>query len=97
MEQFNIDEETIAKLGLCAADTSLNAHIASEARVFAFPNLSNVYVMESDLYGNTMPKGSCFLAFNGRNGLVGKHIRIETLRNSTEVDIQKMVEDNQGG
>jgi hypothetical protein len=53
--------------------------------------------MESDLYGNTMPEGSCFLAFNGRNGLVGTHILIDTLRKSSIKDINKIVDNNESG
>jgi hypothetical protein len=61
------------------------------------PNLANVYVMESDWYGNSMPTGSCFLAFNGRNGLVGRHILVDTLRKSSLEDIKKIVECNHNG
>jgi hypothetical protein len=47
--------------------------------------------MESDLYGNMMPQGSCFLAFQGNHGLIGKHLYIETLKSSTSADIQVMI------
>ena len=53
--------------------------------------------MESDLYGNTMPKDSCFLAFYGSHGLIGKHLRVETLKNASVTDIKKMVESNSEG
>jgi hypothetical protein len=53
--------------------------------------------MESDLYGNKMPKDSCFLAFNGQHGLIGKHLKVETLKHSTVVEIQHMVEENNEG
>ena len=95
--QFNLDQETIDQLGLRQTSKSVNAQIAPNARVFEYPAIENVYIMESDLYGNTMPKGSCFLAFYGRSGLIGKHITIDTLRNSSLEDIRKLVEDNQGG
>ena len=94
---FNLDKETIDQLGVRQSYKSINAQIAPNARVFEYPDLENVYVMESDLYGNAMPEGSCFLAFEGRAGLMGKHIRIDTLRNSSIEDIKKMVEDNQAG
>jgi hypothetical protein len=97
MAQFNLDSETIAQLGLRPADKSINANISPEARVFEYPNITHVYVMESDLYGNRMPEGLCFLAFEGRAGLMGKHIKIETLRNSSEEDIKKIVEENRAG
>lgn len=97
MAHFNLDEETISQLGLRPADKSINASISSEARVFEYPNIAHVYVMESDLYGNKMPDGSCFLAFEGRAGLMGKHIKIVTLRNSSEEDIKKIVEENRAG
>jgi hypothetical protein len=53
--------------------------------------------MESDLYGNKMPKDSCFLAFNGRHGLIGKHLKVETLKNATIKDIKEMIEINKEG
>lgn len=97
MKQFNLDAKTIDELGLYQSNKPINAHLAPDARIFQFSALENVYVMESDLYGNTMPEGSCFLAFNGRNGLMGKHIRIDTLRNSSIAGIKKIVEDNRDG
>jgi hypothetical protein len=93
----NIDEETILKLGLRPSDKSINAQIAPDARVFIYPFLEDVYVMESDLYGNKMPKDSCFLAFSGQHGLMGKHLMVETLKNATVEDIKKMVESNSAG
>jgi hypothetical protein len=57
--------------------------------------LKDVFIMESDLYGNTMPKGSCFLAFYGQHGR--RPLKIETLRNATVDDIKKMVECNNEG
>lgn len=95
--QNNLNDETIDQLGLRPCNKSINAQIAPNARVFEYPDIDHVYIMESDLYGNTMPEGSCFLAFEGRSGLMGKHIRIETLKNSTIDDIKKIVEDNQAG
>ena len=97
MAHFNLDTETIAQLSLRPADKSINASISPEARVFEYPNIAHVYIMESDLYGNKMPDGSCFLAFEGRNGLMGKHIYIETLEKSTTADIKQIVEDNHEG
>ncbi len=95
--QFNLDKKTIEQLGLRRCYKSINAQIAPHARVYEYPNLDNVYIMESDLYGNTMPKGTFFLAFEGRAGLIGKHITIATLRNSSIEDLRKIVEDNQLG
>lgn len=95
--QFNLDQETIEQLGIRQSDKSVNAQIAPDARVFEYPGVENVYIMESDLYGNAMPEGSCFLAFEGRAGMMGKHIKIETLRKSSIEEIKKMVEDNQAG
>ena len=94
---FNLDENTIDELGLYQSEKPINAHIAPDARIFHFSDLADVYLMESDLYGNPMPAGSCFLAFEGRNGLIGKHIYIETLRKSTTADIKKIVEYNHDG
>ncbi len=93
----NIDKETISKIGLTLSDKPINAQIAPNARVFKYPNLDNVFIMESDLYGNTMPKNSCFLAFNGSHGLIGKHLKVEILKNASVEDIKKMVESNSEG
>ena len=97
MTPYNLDKETIARLGLVPSEKSINASIATEARVFQFPNIENVYVMESDLYGNPMPEGSLFLAFEGRAGLMGTHIKIETLQSCSEEEIRKIVADNHNG
>ncbi len=94
---LNIDEETISKTGLIVSDEPINAQIAPNARVFKYPHLESVFIMESDLYGNTMPKNSCFLAFNGSHGLIGKHLSVETLKNSSVEDIKKIVESNSEG
>src|SRR5688500_14638780 len=93
----NIDEETISKLGLKLSDQPVNAQIAPGARVFEYPHMENVFIMEYDLYGNKMPKDSCFLAFTGQHGLVGKHLKVETLRNASPEEIRTMVENNQEG
>ena len=97
LDDFNIDEETIIHIGLKQTDKHINAQIAPNARVFEYPHIKNVFVMESDLYGNTMPKDSCFLAFYGRNGLIGKHLRVKQLRSASIEDIRKIVESNTEG
>jgi hypothetical protein len=94
---FIIDDKTITKIGLQLSDKHINSQIAPDARVFEYPHLENVFIMESDLYGNQMPNDSCFLAFYGRNGLIGKHLSVETLKNSSLDDIKNMVEDNTEG
>jgi len=94
---YCIDAETIRVSGLQLSGNPINAQIAPNARVFQYPHLDNVFVMESDLYGNAMPKDSCFLVFNGRNGLIGKHLRVETLRNASAEDIRHMVESHTDG
>ena len=94
---LNIDEETINKIGLRLSDKPINAQIAPNARVFEYPHLDNVFVMENDLYGNIMPKNSCFLAFYGSHGLIGKHLKVETLKNTSIEYIKKMVESNSEG
>ena len=95
--EFTIDEETISKIGLVQSDNPINAQIPPGARIFVYPHLEDVYVMECDLYGNKMPQESCFLAYQGQHGLIGKHLRLETLRNATTADIRKMVERNNEG
>jgi hypothetical protein len=94
---FNLDEETIHAVGLEPSGTSLNAHIAPDARVFKYPHHDDVFVMENDLYGNEMPKDSCFLVFQGQHGLVGRHMKVDTLRNSSVAEIHKLIEANSGG
>ncbi len=96
-DDTNINEETISKIGLIPSDNPINAQSAPNARVFKYPHLDNVFIMESDLYGNTMPKGSCFLAFNGSHGLIGKHLSVETLKKASIEDIKKIVESNSEG
>jgi hypothetical protein len=93
----NIDAETIKTLGLRLSTKHVNAETAFAARVFEYPLLENVYIMESDLYGNTMPKDSCFLAFEGQHGLIGKHLKVETLKRSSVDDIERMVQQNNEG
>ena len=96
-KEFNIDSDTIRKVGLRISDKQINAHIAPGSRIFEYPHLENVFVMESDLYGNAMPKNSCFLAFNGKHGLVGKHMTTEALMDADVADIKSIVESNTEG
>ena len=97
MKNHNIDDKTKQKLGLRISHKPINAQTAQDSRVFEYPHLENVFVMESDLYGNAMPKNACFLAFIGKHGLVGKDMTIETLTNSTEAEIRHIVEINTEG
>jgi hypothetical protein len=90
-KEVNLSEKKIAELGLILSDEKINATISPESRVFKYPALDNVFVMESDLYGNPMPEHSCFLAFEGRNGLIGKHITIDKLTRSSIDDIREIV------
>jgi hypothetical protein len=96
-DQPGLSAETIEKLGLRLMQEGIIPQMAPTERVFAYPGLEKVYVMENDLYGNPMPEGSCFLAFNGRVGLIGQHITIDALQNSTKADIEKLVADNRAG
>ena len=91
-DHFNIDDETISKIGLQLSKKEINAQIAPNARVFEYPGLDNVFIMESDLYGNSMPEGSCFMAFLGNHGLMGRHLKIETLKHISKEDIKAMIE-----
>src|SRR5829696_3843438 len=88
---FHIDEETIKSIGLQPADIPAGAQLARNARVFAFPGLQNVLVMESDLYGNPMQEGTCFLAVQGQHGLMGRSLHVEKLKTCSTDDVQKMV------
>ena len=94
INDLNLNVETISKVGLRLSDEAINAQVAPGARVFEYPHLDKVFVMESDLYGNTMPKDSCFLAFYGHHGLIGKQLKVEVLKNSSVEDIRNMVEGN---
>jgi len=93
----HINSKTRTDLGLRLSDKKLNAVISPNAKVFEYPNLDNVFIMENDLYGNVMPKDFCFLVFSGHHGLIGKQLSIETLKNSTADDIKKMIECNMEG
>ena len=55
---YNIDEETISKLGLILTNKKINSDSTPHARVFEYPHLDNVFIMENDLYGTTMPEHS---------------------------------------
>ena|SRR5688572_23822378 len=92
-----LDDETIESLGLILTESPLTAEISHPGRVFEYPHLKGVYIMESDLYGNPMPEGSCFLAFNGTHGLMGEHLKIQTLRTSSVEDIRSRVEKEREG
>lgn len=96
-KDVNLDEGTIREVGLRISTKAINAQIAPDARVFEIPGLENVFIMESDLYGNVMPKDTCFLAFYGRNGLMGQHLKVDRLKNCTIEDIKKMVDLNSAG
>ena len=97
-KKFHIDAETIESLGLQLTDNPLTAEaVPLSARVYTYPHLENVYIMETDLYGEPMPKDHCFLAFNGQHGLIGKPLKIEKLRRSSVTDIKKIVEENNQG
>lgn len=97
MMRYNIDEETINKLGLTLTSKQINAQTTPHARVFEYPHLDNVFIMENDLYGTTMPEHSCFIAFYGRHGLVGKHLTIDKLKNSSREEIKALVANNSQG
>jgi hypothetical protein len=92
-----LDDDTIESLGLILTASPLTAEISHPGRVFEYPHLKGVYIMESDLYGNPMPEGSCFLAFNGTHGLMGEHLKIQTLKTSTPEEIRSRVEKEQEG
>ncbi|MGZ8537119.1 MAG: hypothetical protein ACXWV9_02595 [Flavisolibacter sp.] len=95
--ESNINNETINKLGLRISEKKINSEINTHARIFEFPELENVFIMENDLYGNVMPKGTCFLAYYGNHGLIGKHLKVETLVNASVSDIRNMVQSNIDG
>jgi hypothetical protein len=97
VENMNLDEETISQVGLKLSNEHVNAQLATGSRVFEYPGLDKVFVMESDLYGNVMPQDSCFLAFYGPHGLIGKHLKVDVLRNSSISDIKTIVERNSEG
>ncbi|MEP6615293.1 MAG: hypothetical protein ABJA57_01880 [Ginsengibacter sp.] len=94
---FNIDHKTIRKIGLKPCDKAFNDQVAPHARVFKYPFLENVFIMESDLYGNPMPKKYVFLAFFGTHGLIGRNLSIEKLKRATVQYIRKIVERNKEG
>ena len=92
--QFNLDDETINKVGLRLSDKPIYAQTGPNARIFEYPHLENVFIMETDLYGNIMPKDSIFLAFYGKHGLIGKSLKVETLINASVDEIKNIVKTN---
>ena len=92
----NIDQQTINKIGLRPSDKPITP-TAPDARVFEYPHLVDVFVMENDLYGNIMPEGECFLAFYGKHGLIGKKVKVDFLKNASVDDIRKIVQRNEEG
>ena len=92
ISEYHIDKEIIKRIGLRPLNAPISSQLAANARVYEFPTLENVYVMESDFYGNPMPEGSCFLAVQGKRGLLGRHLKVEKLRHAKTEDIHKMVE-----
>ena len=86
-----IDTELIRQFELEPSAIPEGAQLAVNARVYTFPQLESVFVMESDFYGNRMPEGSCFLAFQGKRGLLGRHINIDSLRKCSLDEVQKIV------
>ena len=57
---INIDEETINKIGLRPANKVINAQISPDARVFIYPFLEDVYIMENDLMATKCQKIPAF-------------------------------------
>ncbi len=94
---FNLDSKTISKIGLRLSDKHFNDQITPETRVFEYPHLDNVFILESDLYGNVMPKNSCFLAFNGSHGFIGEQMSISNLLDASVEEIQNIVTNNNEG
>lgn len=92
-----INSNTISELGLRISEKKINADICPDARIYEYPQLSDVFIMENDLYGNKMPNGSCFLAFYGSHGLIGKHLSLNKLKNSSVEDIRNIVARNTEG
>ena len=89
----HVDDETINTIGLKLSDKPLSS-LPTNSRVFEYPDLENVFVMDTDLYGNMLPEEFCFLAFYGQHGLIGDRLEVETLRNSRADDIKKIVQRN---
>ena len=89
---YHLDQEIVNHIGLKPADIPAKSQLATNARVYRFPSMENVFVMESDLYGNPMPEGLCFLAVQGKHGLMGRPLRVEKLRTRSTADIQKMAQ-----
>lgn len=97
VNDVNIDEETISKLGLKLYNEPLTSNVQAPSRVFKYPHLKKVFIMESDLYGNKLPKDFCFIAFYGKHGLIGEQLSVEELKNSTVLNIKSLVQHNNKG
>ncbi|HZG23504.1 MAG TPA: hypothetical protein VEZ17_02930 [Chitinophagaceae bacterium] len=89
----HVDDETINTVGLKLSEKPLSS-LPTNSRVFEYPELENVFIMDTDLYGNLLPDDFCFLAFYGQHGLIGNRLKVETLRNSPAHELRKIVERN---
>ena len=86
-----LTSQVLDKAGLQLSDKKINAAVSPDALVYEFRQLAGVYIMENDLYGNVMPEDSCFLAFEGAHGLMGKHLKLDTLMTSSLSQIRELV------
>jgi hypothetical protein len=89
---YHIKQEIVNQIGLQPTDIPAGSQLATNARVYKFRDMEHVFVLESDLYGNPMPEGSCFLAVQGKHGLMGRRLRVEKLRTCSAEEIQKMAQ-----
>jgi hypothetical protein len=94
---YHIDDEIINSLGLQHTTISISAPSSVRVRAYSFPTLEHVYIMEKDLYGNQMPEGSCFLAVQGKHGLIGRSMHVDKLRNYSVAEIKSIVQKIQEG
>ena len=94
---YHVNEDIIINLGLQPTTIPISSPSTVGVRAYSVPTLEQVYIMENDLYGNPLPEGSCFLAVQGKHGLIGRSIREVKLRNYSAGEILNIVQKIQGG
>jgi|SRR6476620_4138960 len=89
---YTLDEEVVQFLALRLRLTPIEIDSTVTGRIFEYPHIPEVYILEDDLTGNRMPEGTCLLAFTDREKLEGVKLKIETLLISTPGDIKRLIQ-----
>jgi len=91
-----VSKQVISNLSLQLTD-KLDTVSELTGKIYKYPNIKDVYILEKDLYGNSMPEGYCFLAFSGSHGMIGRQLSLKTLEKASEEDMRILIESNEQG